>query len=236
MSNRSRVSSTPIRQSPTDYWLLKYVQAVEAEKVLVGRDGAPARVGVARGHGESHLADFARVRGGRARVVDEPVRRALVARARAAEEEHDVVRVLLNPRLVEEEEVAGLGLSRVAADEVAVELLERARVGELGEGAVREVRFLERAGDGAEEFLADGAALQRVGAHVGRHGVVSFAHPQQPRAVVLAQSLAPTEAHQPGAVALPLVPLPAGVVELRLGDGGEPLAEALAVAVGAELD
>ena len=97
--------------------------------------------------------------GRRPRVVDEPVRRALRVRARAAEEEHDVIRVLLNPGLVEEEEVARLGLTRVAADQAAVELLERARVGELGEGSVREVRFAEGAGGGAEEFFADGAAL-----------------------------------------------------------------------------
>jgi hypothetical protein len=146
-----------------------------------------------------------------------------------------VVRVLLHPGLIEEEQVAGARARRVAADEACVELLERARVCELREGSVREVRLVERACRRAEEFFADGAALQRVGANVRRDGVVRLAHAQEPRAVVRAQGLAPGEAHEARAVALINVPLLARLVELLLGDGCEPLAEALAVAERAQL-
>src|SRR5438105_5032073 len=174
---------------------LQNLQTVEAEKISVGYDRTPARVGVAFENGESNLSDFARVLRRRACVVYDPVRSALRVNARAPQVNHHVVRILLNPRLVEEEQIAGPRFAPVAADEGAVEIFERARVCELGERSVREVRLGERSGGGAEELFADGASLQSVRAHIGRDRVVSLAHTKEPRAVVRAQGLAPSEAH-----------------------------------------
>src|SRR5438067_1428604 len=106
-------------------------QTVEAEKISVAHDGTPARVGVASEHCEPNLADFARVVRRLAGVIHNPIRRAFVAHLRAPQVNHHVVRVGLNPRLVEEEQIAGTRFARVAADEGAVEILERARVREL---------------------------------------------------------------------------------------------------------
>src|SRR5437870_8500891 len=78
-------------------------QTVKAEKVSVARDGTPARVRVAREHGEPNLPDLAGVRGRGASVVDDPVVRAFRGDARAAQVDHYVIRVLLHPGLVKEE-------------------------------------------------------------------------------------------------------------------------------------
>src|SRR5947207_1488799 len=79
------------------------LETVEAEEVSVAGDGTPARVRVAREHGEPNLPDLAGVRGRSARVVDDPVVRAFGSDARAAEVDHHVIGILLHPGLAEKE-------------------------------------------------------------------------------------------------------------------------------------
>ena len=84
-------------------------------------------------------------------MVDDPVGRA--------EEDHNVVRVLLHPGLVAEEEVARPRPPPVAPEQDAVVILERPRVGELRELARLEVGPEVGTEVGAEELFAERAAL-----------------------------------------------------------------------------
>ena len=63
----------------------------------------------------------------RARVIDDPIARAirtLYAQARRAQKYHHVKRVLLDPRLIEEKQIARFGFTPIAADKDAVEIFQ----------------------------------------------------------------------------------------------------------------
>jgi len=68
--------------------------------------------------------------------------------------------------LAVEEQVAGLGLAHVAADEVGVALDQRFGVGKLGEGAVTGVGRLKAAGTDAKQARAEGRLRVAPGAQL----------------------------------------------------------------------
>src|SRR6185436_12565875 len=72
----------------------------------------------------------------RAGVVDNPVSGLVPAKVCAPQKNHDVVGKLLHPGLIEEKQIAGLGLMAIAANELRIETLERSCVGEFRESSV----------------------------------------------------------------------------------------------------
>src|SRR5438034_10590797 len=106
-------------------------------------------------HGKTHLLQRAFVRRRGPGVLNHPVRVAFAVTHGLTKKDHRVIGKLVNPRLVEEEQVASLGAATVAADEDAVEILQGARVCELRELAAREVALLKRPEVRAKEFFAE---------------------------------------------------------------------------------
>src|SRR5262245_31208594 len=82
---------------------------------------------------------------------------------------------------------------------------------------------------GAKELFAQRASFEIVGFHIGRDGLVAFAHHLKPGAVMGTQRLAPSEANKPRAVALIFIPCSARLVKLHLGYVNEPAAEIVAI-------
>ena len=82
-------------------------------------------------HCETDLLHGARIVRRSPRVIDDPVVRAVAGDARLAEKDHHVKGILLDPGLVEKEQIAGLCLLAIAAYESGVVELECLRVGEV---------------------------------------------------------------------------------------------------------
>jgi len=75
-----------------------------------------------------HLLDGARLVRRSAGVADDPIVRAFARNARFTEKHHDVKRILLDPRLMKKEQIAGFRLFAIATDEIDVVQLEHLRV------------------------------------------------------------------------------------------------------------
>src|ERR1041385_1837908 len=75
-----------------------------------------------------HLLDGARIVRRSAGVADDPIVRAFARDARFTEKDHDVKRILLDPRLIKKEQIAGFRLFAIATDKIDVVQLERLRV------------------------------------------------------------------------------------------------------------
>src|SRR5260221_3599066 len=157
----------------------------------------------------SDLAFFYRslVRRRRARVIDHPVLGPVGRDVRRAEQNHYVIRKLLHPRLIEEDEIAGLGFAPITGDKYAVEILQRTAVGKLGKPAVAEIAFMKRSKVSAKDFLAQRVLVEIKPGHVRRRGLVSWPHFLEPGPVVTTQRFADREPRQAGAIALFGVPL-----------------------------
>ena len=65
-------------------------------------------------HCQLNLLDGALVDRRRARVIDHPILGAIGRDVRRPEYDHHVIGILLNPGLIEEKQIAGLGLAPVA--------------------------------------------------------------------------------------------------------------------------
>ncbi len=63
-------------------------------------------------------------------MINNPVLRAIRCNARLAQKDHHVIRKLLDPRLVIEEQIARLSFTPIATDEDDVEILKGASIGE----------------------------------------------------------------------------------------------------------
>ena len=61
-------------------------------------------------------------------MADDPIVRAFARDERFTEKDHDVKRILLDPRLMKKEQIAGFPLFAIATDEIDVVQLERLRV------------------------------------------------------------------------------------------------------------
>src|SRR5262245_60016683 len=103
--------------------------------------------------GEPDLLHLALVVQQRTGIINDPVSNAFTVVANIADEDHHVVKKFLNPGLMKEEQVAAPRLKAVAADERGVVSLERTRVGEFGEFAVRQIRLPKRTEIGAKELF-----------------------------------------------------------------------------------
>lgn len=184
-------------------------------------------------HGQPHFLNRAAVLRRGASVIDHPIVRAFIGDVRVAEKNHDVIRKLLNVRLVEEQEIAGPRLFAIAADEGGVEKFECLRVGKLGKPVRRDVVRVIRARRGAKEFFAKRFRTDLYG-NISSDGLIVFAHALIPITVVRAKRFAPGEADESGAVALFGVPFVTEFVKLHFRDPREPAAEVLAVVETAE--
>src|SRR6185437_7202107 len=153
-----------------------------------------------------------------------------------AEKYHHVIRKLLDPWLVIEEQIAGLSFASIATDEDDVEILQGAGVGEFRKPSIANVGFVERSEIRAKDLFAEWVLVQVETLHVRRHGLVRRSHLLKPETIVMSQGLANREARQSGTVALFSVPLIGRLIELGFGDRCEPAAKAVAILKRAQLD
>src|SRR5215471_7156085 len=184
---------------------------------------------------QAHLLDRSAVFGRRAGVVHDPVGGGFALGAGRADEYHYVIRVLLDPGLVEEEQVSGPALRSITGYENRVVILKGLAVGKLGKLSVRHVALLEGPEISAEQLFAQGAILESVCAHVGGDSLILRTHALKPGPVVSPEGLAHAEADKAGAIALLRVPRGAILIELHLGDASEPATEAFSVVIGPQL-
>ena len=162
-------------------------------------------------------------------VINDPIAGAFARLSRVSHKDHDVVRVFLNPGLEKEEQVAGLSVSPVAANEGCVKCLECSRVSEIGKTSVVDVGALEYSIVRAKKFFFQHAVFEIIRAHVLCYGLVSGPHPAKPFVVMAPQSLAPRKPDQARAIPLLFVPRFAHFVKLHFGDSCEPLLEMISV-------
>ena len=168
-------------------------------------------------------------------MIDDPVRPRFSVALRLADKNHCVIRELLNPRLMEKKKIAFLGAAPVAADEHAIEILERASIGKLREPASFDVALLKRTKIYSKEFFAKRGRFKVERFYIWRDVFVSRAHLVKPRPVVLAQRLAPREPDQSRSIAMFGVPFITGLVELHLGYCRKPASEVLTIIEPAQL-
>ena len=69
-------------------------------------------------------------------MINDPIQRAIGCNTRPAQKYHHVIRKLLDPRLVIEEQIARLSFAPIATDEHDVEILQRTSIGEFRKPAV----------------------------------------------------------------------------------------------------
>ena len=89
--------------------------------------------------GEPHFLDRTAVFRRCASVIDDPIVFAFIREPRVAKKDHDVIRKLLDVRLIEEQQVTRPGLVALAANKRGIEKLERLRIGKLGKLALGDV-------------------------------------------------------------------------------------------------
>jgi hypothetical protein len=160
-------------------------------------------------------------------VIHDPVRAGRLEAA-AAQIDHGVKgQVLLE--LPIEQQVACLRAPDGAGYEIGIEPLQRARVGELGEGAVRQIGIGERTGPHAEQRGSQRRARIRELLDRGGVGDGIQIKVRRPGAVVLAQRFAIGEPNQRRAVVDLVGQAGRLPVVLALGQKREPVAESAAV-------
>src|SRR5439155_14879128 len=137
--------------------------------------------------------------------------------ARRTQKYHHVKRVLLDPRLIEEKQIARFGFTPIAAHKHAVEIFQRAAVGKFRESAIAQVAFVKRSEVGAENLFVKRIVIEIKTCDVGGDRFVTAAHSLKPGAIVATQRFAHRESNQTGTVALLRFPLIAEQIELSLG-------------------
>ena len=128
-------------------------------------------------------------------------------------------------KLAIEEQVAGLRLAEVAANEVSIALDQCFGVGKLGEGAVGCIGGLKAAGANAEEPSAQRSFRIPPGANFAGQRRDFDAGRKEPGVVVVLEGFAIGIAQEAGAVVDFRRDIGAGTDGLEVGDGGEPLAK-----------
>src|SRR4030095_14352766 len=102
----------------------KNLQTKEAKKIWISRNGPPAFVRMLIQYGQAYLLHCALVGSRRPCVIDHPVVRAFAGNPRFTEKNHDVKGILMDPRLMKKEQIAGPCLLSITADETCIEHLE----------------------------------------------------------------------------------------------------------------
>src|SRR5438034_9385416 len=123
---------------------LQNLQPVKTQKVLIALNRTPARIRMMIKHRQLDLLHRSLIYWRRAGVINDPVLRAVGSHAGLAKKNHHVIRKLLDPRLVKEEQVAGHGFPAVSRNKQTIKVFQRATVGEFREPAVAQVAFVKR--------------------------------------------------------------------------------------------
>src|SRR5512145_118038 len=101
---------------------IKHLNRVYPQEVVIALDGPPAFVRMMVENGQANFLQrtfFGRRSPG---VINDPVGRAFGVSNGLCDKNHCVIGKLLNPRLMEEKQIALLGVAPVAADEDAIEI------------------------------------------------------------------------------------------------------------------
>ena len=142
------------------------------------------RIGVE--NSEPYLSDFARVLRRSARVIDDPIALSVGINSRRTEKDHHVKRKLLDPRLIKEKQIAGLGCAPVTADKLNVEILQRPRVSKFRKLARALVFIAVRTNVGAKDLFAKLIRIKIKTAHVAGDRFIGRPHALEPRPVMFA--------------------------------------------------
>src|SRR5260370_41025796 len=108
---------------------MKNFQTIKPQEGLITRHWPPARIGMMIEHRELDLFHGPLIKRRRPGVIDNPSRRAVWRYSRRAQKDHDVIGILLDPGLIEKEQVARLRLAAATANEDTVAILEPATIG-----------------------------------------------------------------------------------------------------------
>src|SRR5262252_1627727 len=111
---------------------IEHLQTKESQKILVAVDRTPAFVRMMIQNRQTHFLERALIGGRGSGMINHPIGCAFAVSQWVSNKNHDVIRKLLDPRLMKKQKVATLGASPIAAYKGAVEILEGAGVGELG--------------------------------------------------------------------------------------------------------
>src|SRR5262252_8120556 len=93
---------------------------------------------------------------------------------------------------------------------------------------------MERAKISSKDFFTQWIVVEIKFAHIRGDGFIAGSHLLKPDPVMTPERFAHGKANQAGAVALFGIPLTAGLIELKLGNRGEPAAEAVTILIGAQ--
>src|SRR5260370_41629318 len=108
---------------------MKNFQTINPQEVLITLHWPPARIGMMIEHREIDIFHGPLINRRRPGVIDNPIRRAVWRYSRRAQKDHDVIGILLDPGLIEKEQVARLRLAAVTANEDTAEILDCADIG-----------------------------------------------------------------------------------------------------------
>src|SRR5438094_7724705 len=128
-------------------------------------------------------------------MVDHAIRGAIRGQAQLTYEDHDVIGIFLNPRLVEEKQISRPSLPAITTYENRIKGLESAGIGKFRESSVREIICFVMTKGSAEKFIAQQARLFVV-RNVWCYCLITRTHLLKPKSIVASQRLAPGKSHQ----------------------------------------
>src|SRR5260370_35174727 len=214
----------------------KNLQSIKPKKISIAFYRPPTRIGMMFEDRKLDLLNRPLIGRRRARVIHDPVPLSIWRHARRAQENHHVIRKLLDPGLIEEKQIAGFGFPPISAHKNRIEILERATIGEFGESPVSQIALMKRSEISAKDFFSQRIVIEVEAGDIRRHSFVARAHLLKPKAIVTPQRFTNCEAHQSRPVALLDLPLIAQLIELHLRDCREPATEVVAIPKRAEFD
>src|SRR5215510_10914546 len=140
---------------------IEHLQTKKSQEIIVALDRTPAFVRMMIQNRQTDLLQRAVVSGRRPGMINHPVRSAFAVSQRVSNKNHDVVRKLLDPRLVKKQQVSTLSATAIASYKCAVEIFERAGVGKLGKLPTCKIRLLKRTEFGTESLSTERIRRQR---------------------------------------------------------------------------
>src|SRR5262245_54161226 len=113
-------------------------------------------------------------------MVDNPIALAIGCYPGRAEQDHDVIRELLDPGLIKEEQITRLRLAPITADEHAVEIFQSAPVSKVRKLAIAKIVWLKGARARAKDFFPQRVMVEIETGHIRRDGLIGLAHLLEP--------------------------------------------------------
>src|SRR5207253_3711596 len=95
----------------------KNLQSIKPKKISIAFQRPPTRIGMMFEHRKLDLLNRPLVCRRRTGVIDHPISLSIWRHARRAQKNHHVIRKLLDPGLIEEEQITGFGLPPISTQD-----------------------------------------------------------------------------------------------------------------------